>query len=470
MAGMKGRDRAIVAGILAVALIVGLALVGRALDQAAQAQTASLASAQFNGGGSSSQPEEREDREETDVPPSGETDSQGDSPAEGEETDQTPEEEPPQAVQTAGDGAVPSAGGGAMSLEQLSQWMQNESSGALAAQSLWQADLALASGVGSEDDPLRRSFAQEQAADNDAARRNQLAEEAISLGLECLKWQELLLVREESATFYKELEEAVSAKIQPEEGQNPEEEPAETAPEGEGDPADLRETSGEGWEERVNADLQTVREAKKAAETAVAEAESQLRQAVQALNIALGNPPETELTITDSLLPEEMPSLSEEEAVAQALELRNEIKAAAYQLEREEQTLEQLRYQYAPNAPEILEQQAVLQQAQAACPQAAGQVEADVRGRLESLNRQAQELEALSAELEGEEAARPEPVYELTDGGEAGGWTSDLGERMERWAELESRRVSLVEQTAQFNLDVRCFPHAVGVGCTAVVI
>ena len=54
MAGVKKKDRAVVAAILAAALVVGLVLVNRGLNSASQAQAARLAAAQYNGGESPS--------------------------------------------------------------------------------------------------------------------------------------------------------------------------------------------------------------------------------------------------------------------------------------------------------------------------------------------------------------------------------------------------------------------------------
>lgn len=450
---MKGKDRAIVAVILAAALIGGLVLVRRALEQAAQAQAVSLAAAQFNGGereptsgesgsqtgdgtssaGDTSLPESG--GEETDPPEGG---GQGGGEASSGDTSQT--------VQTGAGTEVPSAGGGAMTLAELSAWMEYESSGALAAQSMLEAEQALASGVGTSDDALRRTFAQSQAEPNQQARRNQLSEEAAALGYEYLKCRDMVALREESVAFWQALEEAVTA--------------AQAADSGE----DAQR------EEKRQADLQTVQEMLASETLALEEAQADLEAAAQALNTALGNPYGTEISVTDSLEAEALPSLSGDEAAVQALEMRNEIKQAEYQVQREEQTLNQLRYQYAPDSPQVLEQQAAVQEAQSACSQAESQVETDVRDRLTRLGLLSRKLEQLSAALEQTGTAPPQTDYVLEGGTEESAWSSNLTALTEQWTAIADNRASLIQNTAQFNLDVLCFQHAIGVGCTAATI
>ena len=444
---MKRRDRAIIAVILAAALIGGLVLVRRALDQAAQAQADSLAAAQHNSG------------EEAAPPGQGNAISPGEGPSSsGEDPDaqgggEAQEPAPPEGAGQAGEssggavqtGAVtetgdpPAAGGGAVTLAWLSQWITGESSAALSADSLLQAEQAMAAGVGTADDALRRTFAQTQAQANDEARRNQLEEAAASLGLACLRCRDLVDLREEGVAFYQALTAAVSA---------------------------LTGTEGT---EQAEADLQTAEKGLAAAELALAEARADLQAARDELNAALGNPYGTAIEVTDLLAQAELPSLTGDAAAELALAARNEVKEAAYAAERAQQTLTQLRYSCAPNSPEVLAQQAALQEAQAACGEANSQVEADVRDRLTRLGIQDRELEALSAELEALGTAPPEADYTLT-GGEGEAWTSNLAQLTGQWAEIESIRASLITGIAQFNLDVLCFQHAIGAGCTAASI
>ena len=435
---MRRRERAAVAIILAAALIVGLTLVYRALEHAAQNQQVSMAAAQFNGVAASPPVETATPQPETS--PSGQNNGQ-------EETAPPPTESTagveatPAPTPSAQPEEVPSAGGGAMTLAALMDWMQYESSGALAAQSMLQAENALAAGVGTADDALRRTFAQSQAADNDTARRNQLAEEAAALGLEYLKCRDILALREDGVTFYRALEEMVRAQT---EGDG-----AEDAPR----------------REQALADLQSVQSARASAELALAEAEADLEAAVQALNTALGNPYGTAVQVTDVLTAEAVPTISGEEAAAQALSMRNELKAADYEIRRAQQTLDQLRYEYAPDSPQVLEQQAVLSQAQAAAVQAASQVESDVRDRLARLELQAQALELYSNPLD-----QPEADYVLAGGEEGTAWSSNLSALMDQWAEAEGDQASLIAGIAQLNLDVLCFQHAIGVGCAVAAI
>ena len=445
---MKGRDRAIVAVILAAALIGGLVLVHGALDRAAQAQAASLAAAQYNGG------EKAVSAGENLSTGDGSTQTGDTSQHQGGEETLAPEETPQEGESSSQDGSqpvqtgteeVPSAGGGAMTLSEVTAWMQNESSGALAAQSMLEAEQALAAGAGTADDALRRTFAQSQAQINYEARRNQLAEEAASLGYEYLKCRDLLALQEESAAFWQSLEAAIAAQAQ----------------EGEEDAA---------REERRQADLLSVQEQLTAQNLALGEAKANLEAAAEALNAALGNPYGTDITVTDTLTAEAMPTISGDGAAAQALELRSEKEAAQYRIEREEQILTQLRYQYAPTSPEVLEQRAAVQEAKAAAAQTETQVEADVRDRLARLELQAQKLEQRSAALEDTGTEPPEADYVLEMGAEDGAWSSNLSALTEEWIAIRDNRAALIEEVAQFNLDVLCFEHAIGVGCTAAEI
>ena len=469
---MKKRDRAIVAVILAAALIVGLVLVRRALDRAVRAQADSLASAQFNGGAG-----EASSSGEGDGAPAGEGDASAGDASDpqngGEEPDAVPPEdgaqegeEPPGGSSQAGSSGVtgdpPSAGGGEMTLAQLSQWMQNESSGALAARNMLEAEQALAAGVGTADDALRRTFAQSQAQQNDEARRNQLSEEAASLGLTYLQCRDLVALREESAAFYQSLEAAVSAQAGA---------AAEAGTEaGAAAGAETPAVPDTGRTEQAQADLQAVQEALAAAELALEEARADLQEARDALNTALGNPYGTAIEVTDVLEAEPLPALTGDEAAAQALAARNEIKGAAYTADREQQALTQLRYSYAPNSPEVLEQQAAVEEALAACSKAESQVEADVRDRLTRLSLQKQKLDQLSDALEKTGASVPQAAYTLESGADGTVWSSNLAQLMGQWAEIENNLASLTQGISQFNLDVLCFQHAVGVGCTAVTI
>lgn len=452
---MKKRDRVIVAVILAAALIVGLTLVRRALDLSAQAQADLLASAQFNGVGAASAEEaadqfggENSDAgEDQTAQPGGDAAGDGgqsedeaeDGAGAAEGTD--PSAGSAQTGQTAADmtAPAPSAGAGEMTLAALTQWMQDESSGALSADSMLQAEEALAAGVGTADDALRRTFAQTQAEQNDTARRSQLAEEAASLGLAYLRGRDLAALGEESVAFYEALAAAITAQ------------------------------AGTEAAAQIQADLQTVEETLAAEKLSLEAAQADLQAARDDLNAALGNPYGTDIAVTGVLEKEALPSLTGDAAAAQALAARNEIKGAAYEAERARQTLTQLRYAYAPDSPEVLAQQAALQEAQAACAKAESQVEADVRDRLTRLGIQDQELAALSASLEKTGTAAPEAAYVLT-GGEGTAWSSNLSQLMGQWAEIKSTRASLITGIAQFNLDVLCFQHAIGAGCTAVTI
>ena len=83
---------------------------------------------------------------------------------------------------------------------------------------------------------------------------------------------------------------------------------------------------------------------------------------------------------------------------------------------------------------------------------------------------QQQELELLSASLAKTGTAAPEPSYTLSGGSDGVPLGSNLSALMEQWAQTESSRALQITGIAQFNLDVLCFQHAMGVGCTAAAI
>ncbi len=354
-------------------------------------------------------------------------------------------------------GNPPSMGGGEVTLAELTHWMQNESIGALAAQIRLEAESALGRGVGSESDALRRNFAQIQSTANDQARQSLLAQEAASLGIEYLKCRDLLALREESLAFYKALEAAIGK----------EQAAAESWPADKEQTADEEPLPDPG--EKLQADRQTAKDAVAAAEIARAEAEADLKAAAEALNAAVGNPANTVIAVTGKLLADALPTFSADAAAALALETRNEIKAAAYTMERERQALNQLRYQYPPTAPEFLSRQSALEEAQAAYPRIKGTVESDVRDRLTRLQLSAQDLELAATALEHAGTAGPEPAYKLKIGSDQT-WSSNLTALMGQWAERLSGRLRLITGTARLNLDILLFHHAVGVGYATAVI
>lgn len=523
---MKGKDRAVVAVILVAALIGGLLVVRHALDLSQQAQTAGLTAAQVNGRADGA----------AESPQTSET-----GPGEAGDPETSPEAVPSvqpsaqasaQAASAGAGGEAPSMGGGAATLTALISWMQNESGGALAARTQLAAETALASGVGSGDDALRRTFAQSQSASNDEARRNLLAEQAATLGLDYLRCRELLVLQEESVAFYQALaaeiqkesatqaaqpgetagaapsavaapvgavgmaplsglalaavvtssaqatpsagaapsaqatpSAAPSAQATPSAGATPAEmatPPAETAESAEAD-------QSAGRAERALADEQTVRDTLAQAELARAKAQADLETAAQALGAAVGDTTGAGAMVTGELSADALPALSAAGAASQAVAARNEVKAAANTLEREERTLEQLRYQYPVTAPEYLSQQAAVEEAKAALPKAKSTVEADVRDRLTRLELSEQELALIAAALERSGTAAPEPAYALTVGGDQT-WTSNLSDLTGRWAGIVGDRTRQIAGIARLNLDILCFEHAVGAGCVTATI
>ncbi len=509
---MRRKDWAVVAIILAAALIVGLRLVAYGLNRAQLVLEASLSVAQFNGGeaglgaaageaaGAAAGEAAGEASGAAAGMPGADVEAAGGATggiagrvaegaaggvaegvaglpgAAGEAAGAVAGEAvslpPDQAGETPASvpfvlptdmGNPPSMGGGSVTLADLIRWMQNESIGALAAQIRLEAETALGRGVGTESDALRRSFAQIQSSANDQARQNLLAQEAASLGIDYLKCRDILALREESLGFYKALEAAIGGEQAANESR-----PAETGRDaGEEQSAEEEPVPDPG--EKLLADRQAVQDAVAAAEIARAEAEADLKAAAEALNAAVGNPANTVIAVTGELLPDSLPTLSADAAAALALETRNEVKAAAYSMEREKQALNQLRYQYPPTAPEFLSCQSALEEAQAAYPRIKGTVESDVRNRLTRLQLSAQDLNLVAAALERSGSAGPEPAYKLKLGPDQT-WSSNLPALMGLWAEILSGRLRLITGTARLNLDILLFNHAAGVGYATAVI
>lgn len=463
---MRGKDRAVVAMILAVALVVGLVLVQRALTRAEAAQQALLYQAQADAAGSAwnqlgtDAPEEnlaaipgRTAGRTDSVSPHTDGAAEGDAAGQGGEAEESvgkgdlsSETAAQQTAVSMGaeDIPIPSLGPGSYSPETLSAWMKNESGGALATQAEKSAEEALASGAGAENDPLRRTFAQSQTEPNNEARKNLLEEQAATLSGTYLRCREMVVLQEENKTFYKALLEAIQAAHKTDDGK------------------DALKTALL----QLNAD--TAAAALAAAELTAAEAQKELDTAARDINAAVGNEVAADMKITGALTRAALPELTEEAAVLRALAQRNEIKVTDYAVRCEKQTLERLRYHYPVTAPEYLKQQSVLVQARADAAKAKTEVEADVRNRFSNLTLATQLLDATEKKLDNSGRIAPEELYALQNSG--GVWVSNADELTARWAEIMGSRASCIAQTAQLNLDILYMKHAVGVGCMAAPI
>lgn len=453
---MKQRDRWIVAAILAVALVIGLALVSHFLSRA-QAQRQSLltalwakeeGSAALSSIGS----------EESDAPEASDTPAPDGTPVPSEGAEASAQPEPSGTSESGSGGSGGTSGGSSadlgdppvlaadeVTLESLTEWMQTESSGALEAQTTLAAENAIAAGVGSADDAQRRAFAQTQAPANYEARMNALAEQAASLVLDYLRCRDQLALEEENLVFYQGL----NAMLQAEQS---------------------GESEDEARAQLLAEDAAAVAERLSQAELAVETARVDLQAASQALCEATGNGADAGLVVTGELSPWSLPDVTEEAAVSAALEERNEVKAALRAIEVAEEKLLQLRYQYPTTAPEYLEQQAALETAQADYPKAQTAVTSDVKERLARLQVSRTAIETAQAALDESGTAAPKPLYTLEQGTEGGAWTSNLSTLTTQWSRIYNNRSTLIQETAQFNLAVLEFQHAMGVGCTTAEI
>ena len=219
---------------------------------------------------------------------------------------------------------------------------------------------------------------------------------------------------------------------------------------------------------QLKADADAIASALEEANQEYASAQDDFQTAARALNAVVGNDAAAALTLTGTLSRDTLPAADAETAASQALANRNEIKAADYAAEVEKQALAKLRYQYAVTAPEYLKQQAVLQTALAAAAQARGTVENDVRTRCAALSKAGKQLDLVEEELKKTGTAAPSDAYAAAKGDSA--WSSNLAEMRTKWAEILTLRQQQISQTAQLNLDILAYGHAVGAGCTAAEI
>jgi len=451
---MRRKDWAIVACILAVALVAGLVTVNRALRQARQKQEESLLASQAaeawaradsssasSSAGDAAASSAAAGTQEATAGASGTAGAQssaGGEDATGAQSSAGSGGTSAAAAQT--DVDVPSLGSGAYTLSELTAWMQTKSGGALAAEAQLAAEKALASGTGTGDDAARRTFAQSQWANNDAARRNLLEEEALGLGTEYLRCRDLLALQTENVSFCQTLSAAVQAALKADDGTDS----AKTA--------------------LLQADEKTASAALEAAESARAAAQSELESAAAALNAAAGNDASTEISVTGALSRDTLSPDDAASAAAQAVASRNEIKDADNTAAREQQTLTKLRYQYPVTAPEYLNQQAAVQTAKTAAAKARATVESDLRTRCADLTAESKALDLVDRQLKETGTAEPKTAYA------AEAESSNLAELETQWTQIVDLRQQQITQTAQLNEELGAYRHAVGVGCTAAQI
>ena len=497
---MNRKDTAIVAVILAAALAAGLGTVGWALhlEQLQQALQFEEAQAAWQAAGSAAAGAESSEASGEETSSGEDTTSEAASGTAGTEDTGSGAESEESAGMAAGEtgsagggntaaGQLPDLGtppalaaGSELTLEELVEWMTTESSGALEAETLAAAEKALADGVGTADDALRREFAASQWESNHQARLNTLEQEAVTLAMTWLQCQESLSLQEENLAWYQGMKEEIEAKLETlskevssisesssdaASATASETETSETAS-SETDSTEAAEAAARLEAEKAcaEADLQQVEEAIAEAELAVKSAQADLDKAQTALNEAVGLSAGDTLTISGELTPDSLPELSREDAIAQGLSARNEIKGALYAIQQAEEELTTLRYQAAPDSPEVQTQQAALEKAQAAYPAAQTSVEADIIDRLTRLEIAFEKIELTSSRLNSSAPA----AYAFQESG--GQVTSNLSQLMADQAEQLALALQLASQTAQFNQEVVQFRHAVGAGTVTAEI
>ena len=470
---MKGRDRAIVAVILALALIAGLFTVSRALQRAQSAQAQALAAAQTNVAGETavgdiSAPGSAAASAEQESPvPGDESGAAGvsgagtasdvgphdleggaagaDGSAAGENTQESGTSSADAPVAQTGQQSVtlPAMGGGSFSLQELTVWMQTQSAAAQAA--LQARDAAAALAVSGESASLR-SFARSQGLLNFEAEQNRLGEEANTLGLAYLRCRDTVALQEENVAFYESLTQASPASdtsvaavssgdLVPS---------AEEAAASSTQPSD-QTTAPPVWQTALDS-----------AKLSLESARADLSAAMRDINRAVGNAPETQLVITDQLTEGDIPVVTADSAVAQALDSRNEVKGAAYTVTRERAALVQLRYTYPTTAPEYQKQQAVVDAAQSALLKTRGAVESDVRNRSAQLSISAQRLALLRQTLEASGLKPPE--------------SGTVEEQTAQWVTIYANRLQQLLELAQLNSDLLAFQNALSAGTVSVEI
>lgn len=473
---MRGRDRSIVAGILAVALVLGLVLVDRALDRAWAARTEKLQAAQTAANwaaasGSGEADAANSAAGDTGASSAGDTSpsasssgaasgaagaaSSGEAQGSSDVGSDSAAGQPGGAAQSGGTaGAVVSVsaplaeaaplGAGEFTVDALVSWMCSESGGALAAQTATAAEQALAAGTGTGDDPQRRAFARTQWSANQEARSSALAEEGTSLALHYLRCRELLALEEENRSFYEKLLESVQ------------------------NAAAADDKTDAGRTIRIQVDAASVTSALEKADVAVDAAKAELQSAMQAINSAVGNPAAAQVAVTGEVSRDAMPDTDAKSAVALALASRNEIKNADYAAARAKQTLKSLRYQYSTTAPEYLKQQAAAEQATADVSKARTTVESDVRDRCARLAVSARQLDLAQKELDAAGTSVSEIGYTPIASGTE--WSSNADSLTAQWAEILGLRRQLIAGTVQLNLDILSFRHAIGAGTVSAEI
>lgn len=492
---MNRKDTAIVAVILAAALAAGLGTVGWALhrEQLQQALQFEEAQAAWQTAGSAAAGAESSEASSEETSSGEDTTSEAASGTAGTEDTGFSVEGEESASMAVGEtssagggntaaGQMPDLGtppalaaGSELTLEELVEWMTTESSGALEAETLAAAEKALADGVGTADDALRREFAASQWESNYQARLNTLEQEAVTLAMTWLQCQESLSLQEENLAWYQGMKEDIEAKLETLSkevstvSESSSEAVSATASETETSETASSEAAEaaarlEAEKACAEADLQQVEEAIAEAELAVKSAQADLDKAQTALNEAVGLSAGDTLTISGELTPDSLPELSREDAIAQGLSTRNEIKGALYAIQQAEKELTTLRYQAAPDSPEVQKQQAALEKAQAAYPAAQTSVEADIIDRLTRLEIAFEKIELTSSQLN---SAAPASYAFQESGGQA---TSNLAQLRTDQAEQLALALQLASQTAQFNQEAVQFRHAVGAGTVTAEI
>ncbi|MEG0780648.1 MAG: hypothetical protein RR092_07560, partial [Oscillospiraceae bacterium] len=383
--------------------------------------------------------------------------------------------------------AIPALGEGEMTTDALVTWMQTQSVEALSAEAQRTADGAIAAGSGDTKGaitPERRAFAKSQGDLNLQAAQNLLAEKASGLGWSYLECRDLIALQEENLAFCKALDGAIGAELKKSsealetlkkalEAKKQEVAAANAVnlPTLQGELAALEKKVKSATNQLacIQRDSELIQKPMEQAEKALDTAKNDQVKAAQELNVAMGNPVTGALTVSGALERVPLPTVTVEDAVAQAKANRNEIKGAAFAIVRETQILTQLRYQAAPDSPDVQKQETALQEAKNDYAAAQKDVEATVRSHLAQLQLADKNLSALMQKLEKTGKTAPAVKYELTNVRETE-WESTAQGLLEQWATICAGRQELTAGSAQFNRDALHFQHELSVGCGAAGI
>lgn len=384
--------------------------------------------------------------------------------------------------------ALPQAGAGEMSVEELVAWMETESIEALAAQYDLAFAEALALGVGTADDPERRAFAESQGEKNYEATMNNLEEQVSTLAYLCLTTQAQVTLAEEQLEAFTQMrdlivERASQLEVLLGEKQTEliqiQEDLATLLAEDEATQLlkaslitglEEAEAVSQGEFDLLTQELSLVAAALTSCDSQLEAMPLAVEEAVQlhsdakiVLNTTLGNEPTAELEVIGSLVAVAYSSLDSDALVEQALLQRNEISGAAYSIVTAEKALTQLRYSYAPDSPEIIAQESAVESAKAYYLALRNQIQGEIISAVSQLELDYKTLVAAQESLATLEATapameHPAPVIE--------GSTVTIGynDMMTYYTKRNALNIEINTRIAQFNQDMMALEHAVSYG------